>query len=120
VFCGVRCFVSITSETSSQISEEKKWIATWSPLMAETSGFEELAIVFGDALERGSFYEFQRECDAMLLEKLQKGAFPVFGPSPLAAFVIRREMEIRHLKLLLAAKSAGVGQDRLRKRLPRG
>lgn len=89
-------------------------------LMAETSGFEELVSAFGDGLESGSFNEFQRKSDAMLLEKLQKGAFPVFGPSPLAAFVIRRELEIRHLKLLLAAKSAGVGQDRLKKRLPRG
>lgn len=89
-------------------------------LMSETSGLEELAAAFGNGLESGSFSEFQRKSDAALLEKLQKGAFPVFGPSPLASFVIRRELEIRHLKLLLAAKSAGVGQERLKKRLPRG
>lgn len=89
-------------------------------LMAETPGFEDMAAALGEALEEGSFLRYEKECDARLLELLQKGAFPVFGPSPLAAFVIRREMEIKHLRILLAAKSAGVPQSRLKKRLPRG
>ena len=79
-----------------------------------------MAAEYEHALDKGTFLGFERECDRRLLDLLQKGAFPVFGPSPLAAFVIRREMEIAHLRLLLAAKSAGVGQERLRKRLPRG
>jgi vacuolar-type H+-ATPase subunit C/Vma6 len=89
-------------------------------LLAETSGFEQIGAAFGEALGDGSFFVFERECDRRLLELLEKGAFPVFGPSPLAAFVIRREMEISHLRLLMAAKSAGVSEDRLKKRLPRG
>ncbi|MCD4701159.1 MAG: V-type ATPase subunit [Candidatus Aegiribacteria sp.] len=89
-------------------------------LLAETPGFDETGTVFIEALETGFFSGFERECDRMLLELLEKGAFPVFGPSPLAAFVIRREMEISHLRLLLAAKSAGVKEDRLKTRLPRG
>jgi len=89
-------------------------------LLAETPDFEDMAATLGASLDDGSFYEFEKECDRRLLELLQKGAFPVFGPSPLAAFVIRREMEISHLRLLLAAKSAGVSQERLKKRLPRG
>ncbi|OPL19695.1 MAG: hypothetical protein AVO35_01610 [Candidatus Aegiribacteria sp. MLS_C] len=89
-------------------------------LMAETPGFEDMAAALGEALEEGSFLRYEKECDARLLELLQKGAFPVFGPSPLAAFVIRREMEMNHLRILLAAKAAGVPQSRLRKRLPRG
>jgi V/A-type H+-transporting ATPase subunit C len=89
-------------------------------LMAETPGFDGMAAALGEAVEEGSFYRFEREGDRRLLELLQKGSFPVFGPAPLAAFVIRREMEISHLRLLLAAKSAGVGQDRLKNRLPRG
>ncbi len=89
-------------------------------LLIETPGFDALKTVLEDALEAGSFFEFEKECDRRLLELLEKGAFPVFGPSPLAAFVIRREMEISHLRLLLAAKSAGVSEDRLKKRLPRG
>ena len=89
-------------------------------LLAETPGFDGIVTVFEEALETGFFLAFERECDRRLLELLDKGAFPVFGPSPLAAFVIRREMEIHHLRLLLAAKSAGVKEDRLKKRLPRG
>ncbi len=89
-------------------------------LLAETPGFDSIVATFEEALEAGLFVGFERECDRRLLELLEKGAFPVFGPSPLAAFVIRREMEIRHLRLLLAAKSAGVREDRLKKRLPRG
>ncbi len=89
-------------------------------LLAETPGFNSIVAAFEEALEAGLFIGFERECDRRLLELLEKGAFPVFGPSPLAAFVIRREMEISHLRLLLAAKSAGVKEDRLKKRLPRG
>ncbi|MCD4848863.1 MAG: V-type ATPase subunit [Candidatus Aegiribacteria sp.] len=89
-------------------------------LIAETPGFDEPARAFAEALDSGSFFAFEKECDRQLLELLEKGAFPVFGPSPLAAFVIRREMEIKHLKLLVAAKIAGVDSSRLQKRLPRG
>jgi len=89
-------------------------------LLAETPGLEQPGAALEEALEHGSFLGFERECDRNLLELLEKGAFPVFGPSPLMAFVIRREMEISHLRLLLAAKSAGVSEDRLKKRLPRG
>ena len=89
-------------------------------LPRENPGFGENGNVILGGLETGFFSGFERECDRMLLELLEKGAFPVFGPSPLAAFVIRREMEISHLRLLLAAKSAGVKEDRLKTRLPRG
>ncbi len=89
-------------------------------LLTETPGFDGILAVFEEALETGFFLGFEKECDRRLLELLEKGAFPVFGPSPLAAFVLRREMEISHLRLLLTAKSAGVKEDRLKKRLPRG
>ena len=91
-----------------------------SDLLAETPGFDEIGLAFEEALQKGFFLGFERECDRRLLDLLERGAFPVFGPSPLAAFIISREMEISHLRLLLAAKSAGVEEDRLKKRLPRG
>ena len=89
-------------------------------LIAETPGFDETARAFAEALDSGSFFAFEKECDKQLLELLEKGALPVFGPSPLAAFVIRREMEIKHLRLLVAAKTVGVDASRLQERLPRG
>ncbi len=91
-----------------------------SELLGETTGFEAVTGVYDSALESGSFYELEREYDAMLLEMLEEGSFPVFGPLPLLSYVLRKELEVSHLKLLLAAKSAGVGRDILRARLPRG
>jgi len=89
-------------------------------LLYETPGMEEMSAAFREAMDNGSFLSFEKESDRRLLQLLQEAAFPVFGPTPLAAFVLRREMEIAHLKLLLAAKSAGVPEARLRSRLPRG
>jgi vacuolar-type H+-ATPase subunit C/Vma6 len=88
--------------------------------LAETSGFEIMATAFGDALGGGGFQTYSRECERHLLQLLEKDAFPAFGPTPLAALVIRREMEIAHLRLLAAAKAAGVPAARLQERLPRG
>jgi V/A-type H+/Na+-transporting ATPase subunit C len=105
--------------TEEEISESYRK-NTLPDLLSETPGFDEMKKVFEEALEEGTFFGFERECDRRLLELLEKGAFPVFGPSPLAAFVIRREMEISHLRLLLAAKSAGVSEARLKMRIPRG
>lgn len=88
--------------------------------LAEIPGFEQIAAAFGESMQAGAYFSYSRECDRYLLELLEKGAFPVFGPSPLAAFVIKREMEISHLRLLVAAKAAGVATGRLQDRLPRG
>ncbi len=88
--------------------------------LAETPGLEELASELEESIAHGSFYGFERESDRKQLERLEQGTYPVFGPIPLASFVARREMEIVHLRLLLAAKSADIGMGRLRDRLPRG
>ncbi len=88
--------------------------------LSEIPGFEPIAVAFGESMASGVFFSYSRECERYLLDLLEKGAFPVFGPSPLAAFVIKREMEISHLRLLVAAKAAGVTIGRLQDRLPRG
>jgi len=87
--------------------------------LAEVPDFEVIAAALGEALAGGSFHAYSRECERHLLQLLDRGAFPVFGPSPLAAFVIRREMEIGHLRLIAAAKAVGVPVSRLQDRLPR-
>ncbi len=89
-------------------------------LLAEIPGLEKTGAALEEAFQDGSFLGFERESDKRLMELLEEEAFPVFGPSPLAAFVLRRELEINHLRLLLAAKSAGVSENILKKRLPRG
>jgi len=81
---------------------------------------ERLAPVFAEALADGSFLPFERESDALLMELLEELGAETFGPGRLAAFVLLREMEVAHLKLLLAGKAAGIPRERLQRRLPRG
>jgi vacuolar-type H+-ATPase subunit C/Vma6 len=58
--------------------------------------------------------------EADRLEMLDRASFAAFGPESLAAFVIKREMEIRHLRILIAGKTAGMDRRRLSRRIPRG
>ena len=87
---------------------------------AETPGMEHLGGVLREALAGGSFLEYRREAERTLLEMLETGSFAVFGPAPLAAFVLKREMEIAHLRILFASRAAGMSRSMLHKRLPRG
>ncbi len=89
-------------------------------LLAENTGFEEVAESLGRALTDKSFLSFERETDRLLLSIYEEGTYPVFGPFRLISYVFRKEMEVSHLKVLLAAKTAGVGKERLQQRLPRG
>jgi V/A-type H+-transporting ATPase subunit C len=89
-------------------------------LLAETQGLEALSQHLEEALARGTYFEYERESDRLVLEMLDEGSFNIFGPAPLAAFVMKREMEISHLRLLIAAKAAGIDRSRLLRRLPRG
>jgi len=89
-------------------------------LVAETGEFEKLGPVMKNALADRSFLEFEREGERILMDMIELGSFAVFGPAPLAAFVMKREMEIAHLRILIAAKAAGMDRARLLRRLPRG
>lgn len=89
-------------------------------LVSETPQFEKLGPLMKSALADRSFLEFEREGERILMNMTELGSFAVFGPAPLAAFVLKREMEISHLRILLAAKASGMDRNRLLKRLPRG
>ncbi len=89
-------------------------------LLAENQGLEKLSACLEEALTKGSYFEYERESDRIMLEMLDAGSFSIFGPAPLAAFVMKREMEISHLRLLIAVKYARIDRIRLLIRLPRG
>ncbi len=89
-------------------------------LISDTVELESLGSVLRDAIAEKSFLEYSRESERILLGMLDTGAFAVFGPAPLAAFVIKKEYEISHLRILLAAKAARLERSRLLRRLPRG
>jgi vacuolar-type H+-ATPase subunit C/Vma6 len=91
-----------------------------SELLAEKAGFEEAASALAEGLVSGSFMAYQRESDLITMELLEKAAENIFSPGPLAAYVLRREMEVAHLKIVAAGKAAGIDSRRLCTRVPRG
>lgn len=91
-----------------------------SSLLEETVGFENAAKALEEGLETGSFLSYQRESDLITLDVLEKASADLFSPGPLAAYVLRREMEVAHLKMITAGKTAGIDSRRLKARVPRG
>jgi len=91
-----------------------------SALLGETPGFEESALALEEGLESGSFLSFQKESDRMTMDILERVSGNLFSPGPLAAYVLRRELEASHLKLIAAGKAAGIDSRRLSARIPRG
>lgn len=92
-----------------------------SELLSESTDLENIANLLNKSISGGSFLDFQKECDRILIDRLETASSTiVFGPEPLAAFVLKREMEILHLKLLLSGKATGMASGRLKNRLPRG
>ncbi len=88
--------------------------------LAGTTGLEELAETLEQCLERGSFQAYEKKMEAERLEMLDRTSYAAFGPESLTAFVVKRELEIRHLRILIAGKTAGMDRRRLLRRIPRG
>lgn len=91
-----------------------------SSTLAEGSGFEDAASALETGLESGSFLEYQKVSDGMIMEILAKASADMFGPGPLASYVLNRELEVSHLKQVIAGKTAGIDPSRLKARVPRG
>ncbi len=91
-----------------------------SALLGETQGFEGSALALEEGFESGSFLSFQKESDRMTMDILERVSGDLFSPGPLAAYVLRRELEASHLKLIAAGKAAGIDSRRLSARIPRG
>ena len=89
-------------------------------VLAETAGFQEASKALEEGIEGGSFLGYQRESDILIMDILERASSNMFSPGPLAAYVLHRELEVSHLKLITAGKSAGMDSRRLRARIPRG
>ena len=105
--------------TPSDIAEAVR-VNKLATLLGEKSGFEEAASALDKGLESGSFLAFQRVSDQMILDVLERASGNMFSPGPLAAYVLRRELEASHLKMIAAGKAAGIDSRRLSARVPRG
>ncbi len=105
--------------TPSEIAEAAR-VSGLAALLGEKAGFEAAASALEQGLESGSFLAFQRESDLITLAILERAAGNMFSPGPLAAYVLRRELEASHLKMIAAGKAAGIDSRRLSARVPRG
>ncbi len=105
--------------TPSDIAEAAR-VNRLAALLGEIAGFEEAAAALDQGLESGSFLAFQRESDRMTMDILERASGKMFSPGPLAAYVLRRELEASHLKIIAAGKAAGIGSRRISARVPRG
>lgn len=105
--------------TPSEIGEAAR-VSGLAILLGEKVGFEAAAEALDQGLESGSFLAFQRESDLMILDILERASGDMFSPGPLAAYVLRRELEASHLKMIAAGKAAGIDSRRLSARVPRG
>jgi len=103
----------------SEVAESSR-MNRLSSSLSENAGFENAAPALEEGIETGSFISYQRESDSMILELLDRASSEMFTPGPLAAYVLRRELEVSHLKLITAGKAAGIDSRRLSARIPRG
>lgn len=89
-------------------------------LVSSIGNLERLGPLVKETLATRSFLELERESERVIMDMLDAGSFELFGPAPLAAFLLKKEMEMSHLRILLSAKAAGMDRARLSRRLPRG
>ncbi|MCR5207382.1 MAG: V-type ATPase subunit [Eubacterium sp.] len=67
-------------------------------------------------LEKSSS-SFEKYCDDKMLEIIKKAKMTAFGVSPLAAYYVAKETEIKCLRIILSAKLSFVSGDVIRERM---
>ena len=77
-----------------------------------SNGFEQ----YRAALE-SSASAFEKYCDDRLLEIAKRAKMTVFGISPLAAYYVAKETEIKSLRIILSAKQSHISADIIRERM---
>ena len=64
-----------------------------------------------------SFSAFEKWCDDRLMEKIRPQKYNPFTVSPLAAYVLARENEIRMVRMILSGKRNSLPEDSIRERV---
>ncbi|HAN21995.1 MAG: V-type ATP synthase subunit C [Clostridiales bacterium GWF2_36_10] len=60
---------------------------------------------------------FEKWCDNLIIEKIKPQKYNPFSLSPLAAYILARENEIKSVRILLSGKLNGLSEDSIRERL---
>lgn len=87
-----------------------------SPLLSylETTGYRDGALILSSSAS-----DFERWCDDRIMIMLEHVRYIALGTEPLVAFWLGKEAEIRNVRIILAAKQAGLTPAETRARLRR-
>ncbi|MDO4283715.1 MAG: V-type ATPase subunit [Eubacteriales bacterium] len=66
---------------------------------------------------RISYTEFERWCDNELIRMIRPQLTNCFGPDPLAAYLLARQMEIKSVRMILAGKRNALPETAIRQRV---
>lgn len=80
----------------------------------ETTGYREGVLILSSSASG-----FERWCDDKTMEMLENVRYIALGTEPLIAFWLGKEAEIRDVRIILAAKQAGLSSAETRNRLRR-
>ena len=75
-------------------------------------GFEEFAAAFEESPSA-----FEKYCDDKMISVIKKSKMTVFGISPVAAYFLAKENEIKCLRIILSAKQSRISNDIIRERM---
>jgi len=75
--------------------------------------------VYADAVQaiKGSPSAFEKWCDNLIIKHIKVQKYNPFTISPLAAYILARENEIKSVRILLSGKLNGLPEDSIRERL---
>ena len=78
-----------------------------------------LTTVYADAVPalRSSFSAFERWCDNLIIRLIRPQKYNPFTISPLAAYILARENEIKTVRILLSGKRNEISDEAIRERL---
>jgi V/A-type H+-transporting ATPase subunit C len=62
-------------------------------------------------------YVLERECDNVLLDHVDQAKRQAYGIEPLVAFIVRRQLEVKLVRMAITARLDGVGRDVVEERL---
>lgn len=68
-------------------------------------------------LLQSSLSEFETYCDNQYAQMADEARFTAFGIEPLIAFILKKQTEIKNIRIILTAKFNGIDEAILRKRL---
>ena len=66
---------------------------------------------------RRSISAFERWCDNLMIRRLKPQRYNPFGLSPLAAYILARENEIKSVRIILSGKRHQLSQESIRERV---